>query len=138
MKLKTMLYGLTLMLGCFVLASCINDAEEICLTDSSGKTQVVFTLMLPDNAQTRAWGDKNANYWIEGENKDNDIDLSSIKLLIFDSADTYVGTVDDLMYLTKETGTTPYEKTVYECIGTVPANISTALINAQVKNFKFR
>ena len=145
MKLRTMLYGLTLMLGCFVLASCINDAEEICLTDSSGKTQVVFTLMLPDNAQTRAWGDKNANYWIEGENKDNDIDLSSIKLLIFNEGKddeeniiyTYVGTVDDLMYLTKETGTTPYEKTVYECIGTVPEGISSKLINATVKNFKF-
>lgn len=27
MKLRTMLYGLTLMLGCFVLASCVNDAE---------------------------------------------------------------------------------------------------------------
>jgi hypothetical protein len=135
MKQRMILYGLTLVLGCFVLASCINDAEGPCLPD--GKTQVVFSLVLPDNAQTRAMWSANSD-WINGEEKDNDIDLSTIRIVIFDNAGTYVGTLgDELTYLPKETGTTPYEKTVYECIGTVPEAIATKLTSAEVKNFKF-
>ena len=124
MKLRTMLYGLTLMLGCFVLASCVNDAEGPCLPD--GKTQVVFSLVLPQNAQTRA----EATNWVEGEGIDNDIDLSSIKLLIYDAQGTCMGvmTSADLLYIPRETGSTPYEKTVYDCIGTVPTTIVVKLV----------
>lgn len=143
MKLFKMLYGVTLMLGCFVLASCINDEEGPCLPD--GKTQVVFSLVLPDKAQTRSmWGAKDSeteewiNDWINGEDKDNDIDLSTIRIVIFDNTGGNVGTLgDELNYIPRNTGEEPYEVTEYECIGTVPDNIADALINAQVKNFKF-
>ena len=145
MKLKTMLYGLTLMLGCFVLASCVNDDEGPCLPDSNGKTQVVFSLVLPDKAQTRSlWGEKDPdsgewiNDWINGEDKDKDIDLGTIRIVIFDNAGGYIGTLgDELNFIPRNTGEEPYETTEYECIGTVPDNIAKALINAQVKDFKF-
>lgn len=133
------------MLGCFVLASCVNDDEGPCLPDSNGKTQVVFSLVLPDKAQTRSlWGEKDSdsgewiNDWINGEDKDNDIDLGTIRIVIFDNAGGYIGTLgDEMSYLPKKTGTEPYEETVYECIGTVPEAIATQLTTASVKNFKF-
>lgn len=136
MKLKTMLHGLTLMLGCFVLASCVNDEEGPCLPD--GKTQVVFSLVLHDNAQTRALWSENSN-WINGVDKDNEIDLSSIKLLIFDNTGGFVGSLgsEDLYYLPKNTGTEPYEETVYECIGTVPETISENITSGASYKFVF-
>ena len=121
MKQRMILYGLTLVLGCFVLASCINDEEGPCLPDSSGKMQVFFTLAVPDNAQTRApWSENDDNNWENGVGKDNKIDMGSIKLLIFDNENAYIGTVNDLTYIPKNTGDTPYEETVYEFIGTIP------------------
>lgn len=145
MKQRMILYGLTLVLGCFVLASCVNDDEGPCLPDSNGKTQVVFSLVLPDKAQTRSlWGEKDPdsgewiNDWEIGEDKDNDIDLGTIRIVIFDNAGGYIGTLgDELNYIPRNTGEEPYETTEYECIGTVPDNIAEALIKAQVKNFKF-
>ena len=136
MKLIKMLYGLTLMLGCFVLASCVNDEEGPCLPD--GKTQVVFSLVLHDNAQTRALWSENSN-WINGVDKDNEIDLSSIKLLIFDNTGGFVGSLgsEDLYYLPKNTGTEPYEETVYECIGTVPETISENITSGASYKFVF-
>lgn len=124
MKLKTMLYGLTLMLGCFVLASCVNDEEGPCLPD--GKTQVIFSLVLPDNAQTRA----EDPYWEEGVGIDNNIDLSSIKLLIYDGSGVCKGilTSANLTYIPRQTKTERYEETVYDCIGTVPATIKNNLV----------
>ena len=89
MKLRKILYGLTLMLGCFVLASCVNEEEGPCLPE--GKTKVLFKLTLPENAQTRAeairvnWGTGDLSNFEQGGDKDNYIDLSSIKMLIFDA-----------------------------------------------------
>ena len=136
MKLKTMLYGLTLMLGCFVFASCVNDEEGPCLPDSNGKMQVYFTLALPDNAQTRAWGDQDPNKWIEGENKDNDIEISSLKMLVFDNAGKFKALLSDLTYLPKEKESVPYEKTVYECVGILP-NVFQPSENAEENKYKF-
>lgn len=136
MKLKTMLYGLTLMLGCFVLASCVNDEEGPCLPD--GKTQIVFSLVMQDNAQTRAWGVPQANDREIGEGKENDIDLSTLKLLIFDNDDeSYVGTLSntEIEYVARKTGTLPYEETVYECIGTI--NPDKITLNKGVYKFVF-
>ncbi len=119
MKLRKMLYGLTLMLSCLALASCVNDEEEICLPENS--THVIFSLVLQDNAQTRAeWGEN--TYWINGVGKDNDIDLSSVKILIFDQENNYKGTLQDLRYTPKVTNQPNYyEATKYEFVGTVPA-----------------
>ena len=92
MKLRKILYGLTLMLGCFVLASCVNEEEGPCLPE--GKTKVLFKLTLPENAQTRAeairvnWGTGDLSNFEQGGDKDNYIDLSSIKMLIFDAEKT--------------------------------------------------
>ena len=137
MKLKTMLYGLTLMLGCFVLASCVNDEEGPCLPD--GKTQIVFSLVMQDNAQTRAWGDyvPQAKDRDNGKGKENDIDLSTLKLLIFDNEGAYVGTLSkaDIDYIPHKTGTLPYEETVYECIGTI--NPDKITLNNGVYKFVF-
>lgn len=86
MKLRTMLYGLTLMLGCFVLAACVNDEEGPCLPD--GKTQVLFSLHLQDNAITRAEVD-NTEQWKDydptetGVAYDNFIDLDNVQMLLF-------------------------------------------------------
>ena len=137
MKLKTMLYGLTLMLGCFVLASCVNDDEGPCLPDSNGKTQIVFSLVMQDNAQTRAWGVPQANDRENGEGKENDIDLSTLKLLIFDNEGAYVGTLSntEIEYVARKTGTLPYEETVYECIGTI--NPDKITLNKGVYKFVF-
>lgn len=127
MKLKTMLYGLTLMLGCFVLASCVNEEEGPCLPD--GQTKVLFTLKLQDNAQTRAeairdnWG--TGTYEMEtGANKDNYIDLSGVKMLIFDSDNTYKGSLEDMIYTSKTDGTGYYEEKVYEFVGTAPDGLT--------------
>ena len=85
MKQRMILYGLTLMLGCFVLASCVNDDEGPCLS-SNGKTQVLFSLVLQDNTQTRADGDVTwGNYSPkkEGVGYDNKIDLAGVQMLLF-------------------------------------------------------
>jgi len=127
MKLRKILYGLTLMLGCFVLASCVNEEEGPCLPD--GQTKVLFTLKLQDNAQTRAeairdnWG--TGTYEMEtGANKDNYIDLSGVKMLIFDSDNTYKGSLEDMIYASKTDGTGYYEEKVYEFEGTAPDGLT--------------
>lgn len=127
MKLRKILYGLTLMLGCFVLASCVNEEEGPCLPD--GQTKVLFTLKLQDNAQTRAeairdnWG--TGTYEMEtGANKDNYIDLSGVRLLIFDSGNNYMGSLKDMIYTSKANGTGYYEEKVYEFEGTAPDGLT--------------
>lgn len=118
MKLKTMLYGLTLMLGCFVLASCINDEEGPCLSDA--QTKAVFSLVLQDNAQTRAAWSENSGAVSKGI--DNYIDLSTLKMYVFkaDDTNTYVGPLTDIMYIAQSKESAPYETNRYECIGTLP------------------
>ena len=123
MKLIKMLYGLTLMLGCFVLASCVNDGEELCLPDSSGQTKVLFTLVLPNNAQTRADWSTNTNA-ADSEGLDNYIDLNTIKMFIFDANNEYKGTLSDVIYIAKELTSDTYEPTAYEFIGTVPETVN--------------
>lgn len=127
MKLRKILYGLTLMLGCFVLASCVNEEEGPCLPD--GQTKVLFTLKLQENAQTRAeairdnWG--TGTYEMEtGANKDNYIDLSGVRLLIFDSGNNYMGSLKDMIYTSKANGTGYYEEKVYEFEGTAPDGLT--------------
>ena len=119
MKQRMMLYGLTLMLGCFVLASCVNDDEGPCLS-SNGKTQVLFSLVLQDNAQTRADGDVTwGNYSPkkEGVGYDNKIDLAGVQMLLF-KGNEYAGKLKDLTY------TIP-EENVYNYIGTAPDDLAT-------------
>lgn len=106
MKLRVMLYGLTLMLGCFALASCINDEEGPCL---DSKTQVVFKLVLQDNAQTRA-GDEtwnNYNPKETGVEYDNYINLDGVQVLMFKGDGTYVGKLGELTY--NQTGVNTYQ-----------------------------
>ena len=128
MKLIKMLYGLTLMLGCFVLASCVNEEEGPCLPD--GQTKVLFTLKLQDNAQTRAeairdnWGEGDLNNFERGVDKDNYIDLSGVRLLIFDSGNNYMGSLKDMIYTSKANGTEYYEEKVYEFVGTAPNGLT--------------
>lgn len=121
MKLIKILYGLTLMLGCFVFASCVNDEEEICLPD--GKTEVLFSLVLPDNTSgtTRAdddepttpqtWG----NYIPKkvGVGYDNKIDLDGVKMLIFDSEKKFVGELSGMIY-------TKIDDKTYQYVGVAP------------------
>ena len=118
MKLIKMLYGLTLMLGCFVLASCVNDEEEICLPD--GKTEVLFSLVLPDNTSgtTRAddeepptWG--NYSPQKPGVGYDNKIDLDGVKMLIFDSEKKFVGELSGMIY-------TKIDDKTYQYVGVAP------------------
>ncbi|MBQ8009511.1 MAG: FimB/Mfa2 family fimbrial subunit [Bacteroidaceae bacterium] len=118
MKLRTMLYGLTLMLGCFVLASCVNDEEGPCLPD--GKTQVLFKLVLQDNAQTRAEGDTWGNYSPKkaGEGYDNQIDLPNVQMLLFDADGGYAGKLNDLTY-------SQTSENVYQYIGIAPEDLAT-------------
>ena len=119
MKLRTMLYGLTLMLGCFVLASCVNDEEGPCLPD--GETRVLFKLVLDDNAQTRADGETWGNYNPKkvGEGYDNQIDLPNVQMLLFDANGAYAGKLKDLTYSQPDP-----KKTVYQYIGTAPENLA--------------
>ncbi len=115
MKLRKMLYGLTFLLSAFALSSCVND-ESACLPE--GSTKVVFTLELPDNAQTRALWEE--TYLKDtGLDYDNFIDLNGIQVLVFENtqAGTYVGTIDDFMY--SKTG-----KNVYTYSGTAPSDLS--------------
>lgn len=119
MKLRTMLYGLTLMLGCFVLAACVNDEEGPCLPD--GETRVLFKLVLDDNAQTRADGETWGNYNPKkvGEGYDNQIDLPNVQMLLFDANGAYAGKLKDLTYSQPDP-----KKTVYQYIGTAPENLA--------------
>lgn len=110
------------MLGCFVLASCVNDGEELCLPDSSGQTKVLFTLVLPNNAQTRAAWSENSGAVSEGI--DNYIDLSTLKMYVFDANNEYKGTLSDVIYIAKKLTSDTYEPTAYEFIGTVPETVN--------------
>lgn len=120
MKLRVMLYGLTLMLGCFVLASCINDGEGPCLPD--GETRVLFKLVLQDNAQTRAAGETWGNYSPKkaGEGYDNQIDLANVQFLLFKSDGSYAGKLTDLTYTIP--GDPRYDF-VYDYVGTAPTDL---------------
>lgn len=110
------------MLGCSVLASCINDEEGPCLPDSNGKAQVLFTLVLPDNAQTRAeWSTNTSD---DSEGLDNYIDLSTMKVYIFGTDNTYKGQVSDVFYSAKDLTSDTYEPTAYQFIGTVPTEVN--------------
>ena len=81
MKLRKMLYGLTLLLGVLALNSCVNE-DSACLPEDSN-AKVVFSLVLPDNAQTRAEGDWSDTYTPEiGTDYDNFIDLDGIQVLV--------------------------------------------------------
>lgn len=128
MKLRKILYGLTLMLGCFVLASCVNEEEGPCLPE--GKTKVLFKLTLPENAQTRAeairvnWGTGDLSNFEQGGDKDNYIDLSSIKMLIFDADNNYKGSLKDMIYTSNTEGTGYYEAKEYEFVGTAPDGLT--------------
>lgn len=125
MKLRTMLYGLTLMLGCFVLAACVNDEEGPCLPD--GKIQVLFSLELQDNAQTRA-GDETWNGYDPkdpGVEYDNFIDLGSVQMLLFkadggENDGKYVGKLDIQTY-------TQSGENKYQYIGTAPPGLEAGV-----------
>ena len=116
MKQRMILYGLTLMLGCFVLASCVNDEEGPCLSD--GKAQVLFSLVLQENAQTRADGDSetwgNFTNREPGVGYDNQIKLDEVQVLLF-KGNVYVGKLTDLFYTQPDP-----KKSVYQYIGTAP------------------
>ena len=122
MKLRKMLYGLSFLLSAFALNSCINE-DSVCLPESN-EAKVVFSLVLPDNAQTRAnevWSD---TYDPEkGTDYDNFIDLNGIQVLVFnlhddtEKSDLYQGTINDFMYT--KTG-----DNVYTYYGTAPAELS--------------
>lgn len=119
MKLRKMLYGLVLlMLGCFVLASCVNDEEGPCLPD--GKTQVLFSLVLQDNAQTRA-GDETWNSYDPkdtGVEYDNYINLAGVQMLLFNAGNgAYVGKLGSMTY-------TQAGENTYKYIGTAPTGLS--------------
>ena len=121
MKLRTMLYGLTLMLGCFVLASCVNDEEGPCLPD--GKTEVLFSLVLQDNAQTRT-GNETWNSYKPSETGveyDNYIELAKVQMLLFNaSTGAYVGKLGSLTY-------TQSGKNKYQYIGTAPTGLDAGV-----------
>ena len=117
MKLRKMLYGLTLLLGVLALNSCVNE-DSACLPEDSN-AKVAFSLVLPDNAQTRAEGDWSDTYNPEiGTDYDNFIDLNGIQFLVFENTENgaYVGTIDDFMY----TKTGP---NVYTYYGTAPEDL---------------
>lgn len=117
MKLRKMLYGLTLLLGVLALNSCVNE-DSACLPEDSN-AKVAFSLVLPDNAQTRADGDWSDTYNPEiGTDYDNFIDLNGIQFLVFENTENgaYVGTIDDFMYT--KTG-----DNVYTYYGTAPEDL---------------
>ena len=135
-----MLYGLTLMLSCFVLASCINDEEGPCLPD--GKTQVIFSLVLPDNAQTRAdavretWGSFTNHE--PGVGYDNQIELDKVQFLLFKEEVKEVDGQEQKTYLyagklinlTYTQPGDPRESPVYQYIGDAPKGLKSG-------NYKF-
>ena len=122
MKLRKFLYGLTLMLGCFAFAACVNDEDGQCLSDGKTQTQVLFSLSLKENtkALTRAgnetWNDYDPKD--TGVEYDNYIDLDNVQMLLFDaSTGDYAGTLGSMTY--SKTG-----ENKYEYIGTAPADIA--------------
>ena len=116
MKLRKMLYGLTLLLGVLALNSCVNE-DSACLPEDSN-AKVVFSLVLPDNAQTRAEGDWSDTYNPEiGTDYDNFIDLNGIQVLVFSTDGTYRGTINDFMYSKTATN-------VYTYYGTAPTDLT--------------
>lgn len=116
MKLRKMLYGLTLLLGVLALNSCVNE-DSACLPEDSN-AKVVFSLVLPDNAQTRAEGDWSDTYNAEiGTDYDNFIDLDGIQVLVFSTDGTYQGTINDFMYSKTATN-------VYTYYGTAPTDLT--------------
>ena len=87
MKQRMLLYGFTLLLGVFALSSCVNE-DSVCLPEGSD-VKVAFSLVLPDNAQTRAEGDWSDAYNSEiGTDYDNYIDLNGIQVLVFENTST--------------------------------------------------
>lgn len=125
MKLRKMLYGLILlMLGCFVLASCVNDEEGPCLPD--GETRVLFSLELQDNAQTRAgtetWNSYNPKD--TGVEYDNYINLAGVQMLLFNAGDgAYVGKLGSMTY-------TQSGENKYQFIGTAPKDANQQPLSA--------
>lgn len=122
MKLRKFLYGLTLMLGCFAFAACVNDEDGQCLSDGKTQTQVLFSLSLKENtkAVTRAGSETWNNYDPKdlGVEYDNYIDLDNVQMLLFEaSSGDYAGTLGSLTY--SKTG-----ENKYEYIGTAPADIA--------------
>ena len=122
MKLRKFLYGLTLMLGCFAFAACVNDEDGQCLSDGKTQTQVLFSLSLKENtkALTRAgnetWNDY--DHKDTGVEYDNYINLDNVQMLLFDaSTGDYAGTLGSMTY--SKTG-----ENKYEYIGTAPADIA--------------
>lgn len=130
MKLRNIIYSLSLLVGVLTLGSCVND-DDVCLPD--GKTQVIFSLVLQDNIQgtTRApgdtWGEPaDPTDRISGSDLDNKIDLEGLQILVFDSdeAGAFKGTLKDLSYTPKDVTTDLYEYIKYEYVGTAPSDIS--------------
>ena len=122
MKLRKFLYGLTLMLGCFAFAACVNDEDGQCLSDGKTQTQVLFSLSLKENtkAVTRAGSETWNNYDPKdlGVEYDNYIDLDNVQMLLFEaSSGDYAGTLGSMTY--SKTG-----ENKYEYIGTAPADIA--------------
>lgn len=123
MKLRKFLYGLTLMLGCFAFAACVNDEDGQCLSDGKTQTQVLFSLSLKENtkAVTRAGSDETWNNYDPkdlGVEYDNYIDLDNVQMLLFKaSSGDYAGTLGSMTY--SKTG-----ENKYEYIGTAPADIA--------------
>ena len=122
MKLIKMLYGLTLMLGCFVLASCVNDEEGPCLPD--GKTEVLFSLVLQDNAQTRAGDETWNNYDPKdtGVEYDNYIDLNNVQMLLFyadggENDGKYAGKLGSMIH-------SKVNENVYQYVGIAPTDLA--------------
>ena len=118
MKQRMLLYGFTLLLGVFALSSCVNE-DSVCLPEGSD-VKVAFSLVLPDNAQTRAEGDWSDAYNSEiGTDYDNYIDLDGIQVLVFnpDEEGLYQGTVTNFMY--SKTG-----ENVYTYFGDAPAELT--------------
>ena len=97
------------MLGCFVLASCVNDEEGPCLPD--GKTNVLFSLVLQDNTKgtTRAGNETWNNYNPKdtGVSYDNYIDLDNVQMLLFKNDGSFAGKLKDLTY--SQTGENTYQ-----------------------------
>ena len=119
MKQRMLLYGFTLLLGVFALSSCVNE-DSVCLPEGSD-VKVAFSLVLPDNAQTRAEGDTWGDTYNDeiGTDYDNYIDLNGIQVLVFEntSTGTYAGTVTNFMY--SKTG-----DNVYTYFGDAPADLN--------------
>ncbi len=125
MKLRNIIYSLSLLVGVLTLGSCVND-DDVCLPE--GKTQVIFSLVLQDNVQgtTRA-GDETWNNYTpkeDGVEYDNYIDLDGLQVLVFASDGTFKGTLKDLVYTPKDVTSDNYEYTRYEYVGTAPSEIT--------------